>query len=169
MNTAAPTDPRPRLVTGGEDGPTEVEAIEHALSSLVRRANLPRLYTKLASQAGNLVPDRSAYAVLSRLGDDGDLRLSDLSERLGIDASTASRQITQLETAKLVRRQVDPTDKRASFLALTKRGQRALARLRAARRQLVTRLVEEWSDADRAALARLLGRLADEFTRVTNQ
>ncbi len=144
--------------------PPTLDEVERTLSTLVRHANLPRVYERLAARAKvNL--DRAAYAALGRIGDEGPLRLSDLAQGLGIDVSTASRQIKQLERIGLVARSGDETDRRCARLFLTGEGRRVFGKFRAARRAAIADLLAEWSAADQAQLATLLGRLVDDMVR----
>jgi DNA-binding MarR family transcriptional regulator len=140
--------------------------IEHALTRLIRRGNQPRVHERLAARAG--VPlDRAAYAALCRVHEAGPLRLSELAARVGVDASTASRQVQQLERTGLVGRVGDPADRRASLLALTAEGDRVLTRMRQARRASLAQVLGGWSRADRRKLATVLTRLVDDLERVT--
>jgi DNA-binding MarR family transcriptional regulator len=140
--------------------------IEQALTRLVRRGNQPRVHERLAARAG--VPlDRAAYAALCRVQEAGPLRLSELAARMGVDASTASRQVQQLERTGLVGRVGDPDDGRASLLELTAEGDRVLTRMRQARRASLDQVLAGWSAADRRVLAALLTRLVDDLERVT--
>jgi DNA-binding MarR family transcriptional regulator len=148
-----------------EEPDATVSAIEQALTQLVRHANLPRVHARLAAMIGVAI-DRAAYAALSRLGECGPLRLSDLACVMGVDASTASRQVQALEREGLVRRRSDPGDQRVARLELTEAGSTALLEAQRARRQAVQELLADWSQADREALARLLGRLSHEIARL---
>ncbi len=56
-----------------------------------------------------------------------DLRLGELARRLGIAASTLTRNLARLEERGLVRRIGDPEDRRASRVGLTASGRRAAA------------------------------------------
>lgn len=66
-------------------------------------------------------------AALETLLADGPLRLGTLSRRLGIAASTLTRNVERLEASGLVRREADLEDARSARVALTARG-RAAAR-----------------------------------------
>jgi DNA-binding MarR family transcriptional regulator len=58
---------------------------------------------------------------------EGDLRLGELSKRLGISASTLTRNVARLEERSLVHRVDDLNDRRAQRVALTADGRRAAA------------------------------------------
>ena len=91
------------------------------------------------------------------------MRLSELADALGVEPSTVSRQVSELERAGFVERRTDERDARASRLFLTRSGQRTLANLRRARRELITELVADWTAEERTTLARLLPKLADSL------
>lgn len=134
------------------------EAVEDALRQVFRWGNLPRFKERLAARAG-MDFDRASYALVAPLAG-GPLRVSQLAERAGVDISTASRQIVQLERAGVLRRRADARDGRACLVELSARGRRNLERIAAARRQIVTELLDGFSDDDVARFAELLGRFA---------
>ena len=140
-----------------------IAAIEQGLTGVVRQANLPRAHARFAAAAGVPLLDKSAYFVLGRIGDEGPMRLSELADALGVEPSTVSRQVSELERAGFVERRTDERDARASRLFLTRSGQRTLANLRRARRELITELVADWTAEERTTLARLLPKLADSL------
>lgn len=140
----------------------ELAEIERALTLLFRWGNLPRVRHRFAIAAGVSL-DRAAYGILAHLQDLGPLRLSDLAERIGVEISTASRQVCQLEEQALVSRTPDPDDRRAALLALTSQGAGVLNKARGARRAVLTELVSGWSPNERRQLGKLLLRLANDL------
>jgi DNA-binding MarR family transcriptional regulator len=143
---------------------TPLAVIADSLATIVRNAQLPRVHERIAAHAG-LRLDRSAFAVLRRIGEHRRIRLSDLAQHLGVDTSTISRQIRALEKDDLVVRRMDKSDGRVSLLALSARGERALTKLRRARLEFVSEVLAGWSGPDQATLAPLLERLADDFAQ----
>jgi DNA-binding MarR family transcriptional regulator len=139
-----------------------VEAIDDALTRVVRHGMVPRTQAAIAAKAGVRV-ERSTYVLLRRLADCAPVRLSDLAADLGLDISTVSRQVARLTDQRLVRRQADPADARAGHLDLTARGRELLAKVRRGRHAWLAEAVDGWTDADRAELARLLACLAAAF------
>jgi DNA-binding MarR family transcriptional regulator len=69
-------------------------------------------------------------ATLETLLAEPGLRLSDLGRRLGVTASTLSRNLVRLEEAKLVTREADAEDARAARVVLTAAGRRKAEELR---------------------------------------
>lgn len=102
--------------------------------------------------------DRAGYLVLRTIAA-GSRRTTDIAEVLGLDPSTATRQISVLETAGLVQRGSDPTDGRASRLAPSVEGQEVLEEVERRRRELLDALLEDWDHEARASFAQGLLRL----------
>jgi DNA-binding MarR family transcriptional regulator len=96
----------------------------------------------------------------------GSLRVSALAETMGLDTSTASRHVRQLEGGGYLARTGDPDDRRASQVRLTRRGRAALDRAMRARAALVDRAIADWPVEDRTRLTTLMTRLADSLDRL---
>jgi DNA-binding MarR family transcriptional regulator len=137
----------------------DVAAIEKALIILVRRSNHPRRHLEIVRRAGVDI-DRSTYVVLGRISDAQRLRVSELAAELGIDISTASRQVARAESQGLVRRAVDANDARAAVLELTAEGRRILTKVRRVRRSWLESTLDTFTPRQRRDLADLLTRLA---------
>jgi DNA-binding MarR family transcriptional regulator len=91
----------------------------------------------------------------------GTMRLSELSHRLQIAPRTATEVVDALQARGLVRRRADPCDRRATLVEATEHGASIPAQIRAARGTEAGRLFGRLSPADRAELARILGKLRD--------
>src|SRR3546814_1629465 len=115
---------------------------ESGLAS-VRAATRPSWQERVVAQAGVSV-ERAAYGVLGSLGELGPVRLTDLARQLGVDPSTASRQVKALEERGMVARVGDPGDGRVARLGLTPDGAAALELLRGARHRLFADALAEW-------------------------
>ncbi|MGH2821375.1 MAG: MarR family winged helix-turn-helix transcriptional regulator [Actinomycetota bacterium] len=139
-----------------------ITEIERALSLLFRWGNLPRVRDRFAAEAGVHV-DRASYAIIARLDEAGPLRISELAHKVGVDTSTASRQVGPLEKDGFVTRLADPLDGRAHLLDVTPRGRRAVRRRKEARRRILSQLLADFSEEDRAQLAILLDRLTENL------
>lgn len=103
--------------------------------------------------------DRMALMVLGTLAHCGPSRLTTVAERTGLDPSTVSRQVADLEKAGLLAREADPEDGRAMLLKATAEGERVLDRLSRGRRKRVERLLSDWEPEDIVTFGRLLGQL----------
>lgn len=141
------------------------KAIASALLAAARVMNQARVHEMLRRRAG-VDLDRSGATLLYKLHSEGeDIRLTELAERLGIDSTTVTRKVQQLERAGLVRRAADPGDARAFRLKLTREGRTSINRLLEARQSWLDELLEGWSAADRTEFARLLELFATTLTR----
>lgn len=89
------------------------------------------------------------------------VRVSRLAAHLGIAPRSATEVADALESAGLLARSPDPTDRRAVLLALTERGRHTVAAVRDRRRAAADQAVATLSPADRADLRRLLQTLLD--------
>ena len=110
--------------------------------------------------------DAAMMFVLHQIQANGSLRVSELAGCMGLDASTASRHVRNLEDGGYLARTGDPGDRRASRVRLTPKGRGALSRALRARALVVDRAIADWPDEDRATLASLMTRLADSLDRL---
>lgn len=110
--------------------------------------------------------DPAMMFVLHQIQVNGPLRVSELAGCMGLDASTASRHVRNLEDGGYLARTGDPGDRRASRVRLTPKGRGALSRALRARAAVVDRAIADWPDQERATLASLMTRLADSLDRL---
>ena len=89
----------------------------------------------------------------------GTMRLSELSEHLHIAPRSTTEVVDALESRGLVRRRADPGDRRATLVEVTEPGVAILDAIRAVRGTEAERVFARLSPADRADLARILGKL----------
>ncbi|NVM99534.1 MarR family winged helix-turn-helix transcriptional regulator [Arthrobacter sp. SDTb3-6] len=87
------------------------------------------------------------------------VRLKDLAERLRIAPRSATEVVDQLEAKGLVRRDPDPTDRRATLVVATAAGQQLFADITAQRRDRSSEYFARLAAEDRAELARILALL----------
>ena len=122
---------------------------------------LHRLTKRLrSSQAEGLAPlgltpaQERALRVITR-GEDPP-RMTEIADRLGIVPRSLTTVVDALEEAGLVRREIDPRNRRAILLRLTDRGVAVRDDLREARRRAAERLFAPLSADQRETLAGLL-------------
>jgi DNA-binding MarR family transcriptional regulator len=133
--------------------------IEAFLVRIARRASDPRVVRRLNERAG-VDFDRSSWTLLLRISEHEPVRLSVVADVIGIDTSTASRQVSPLIAAGMVRRAPDPADGRALLHELTDAGRMVLGRMTTAWRSWVEEILESFDSSEREELASLLERLA---------
>jgi DNA-binding MarR family transcriptional regulator len=140
-----------------------IAEIEQELSKLFRRARSTSM-----GMARKVHPDMDAagYALISQIDlgtADGGARASELALALGLDKSTVSRGIAQLEGLGLVERVADPDDGRARRLRLTPEGADRYGAIRAQRRTEFEAILARWDRTDLDDLAHLLAQLNDDL------
>lgn len=111
--------------------------------------------------------DFSLLPVLVELDRCGPVRLSDLADRLRLDASTVSRRVKHLGEQDLVAVTTDASDARARRVHIRPAGRRALGSLRARRRDLLGQVLADWPAEDRERFQQLLGRFLDDLGDLT--
>ncbi|SKC37027.1 MarR family winged helix-turn-helix transcriptional regulator [Krasilnikoviella flava] len=141
----------------GDATPEVIARVELGLAQLLRRAERTTAATTVRTGGHDL--DRSGYLLLHALRDDGPQRVQALADRLGIDASTVTRQVVALERAGHVRRSRDPHDGRAVVVTATASGRDALRAQRRRRATTYTTVLAGWAPEDRTQLADLVERL----------
>jgi DNA-binding MarR family transcriptional regulator len=134
------------LAPDSGDAGIDVTRLRVALARLSRRLRRHEL--------AGLTPTQ--LAALATVGTSGPMRLGDLAAAEGIAPSTLTRLVTALEESGYVRRFPDPSDARASTLAITPHGQEALERIRTESTLLLTKSLDLLTPAQRSALAEAL-------------
>lgn len=102
--------------------------------------------------------DRAEYLLLRMLDEAGPLDINTLACKLGLDPSTAGRQVSVLESAGLAVRTPAPGDRRRSIITPTPEGAERMRRVRGLRTQNVADLLAEWNDEDLRVLGAVLAR-----------
>jgi DNA-binding MarR family transcriptional regulator len=143
-----------------------VADIEQQLSVLFRRSRSASL--RLARRVHPEM-DAAGYALISQIevgtaGGGAGVRASDVAQVLGLDKSTVSRGMTQLENLGLIERIGDPDDGRARLLRLTTTGAERYDAMRAQRQTEFRAILDRWNPTDLADLGRLLSRLNDDLS-----
>ncbi len=134
---------------------------------MAREAALDDLYqglTTLARRARDvgdqLHPGLSlvAYTLLTQVDAAPGMRAADLAAHFCLDKSTLSRQLEQLISAGLLRRDGERPGRRGYVLALTAAGRRHLDAAGQAVRDRLAEKLTDWDDRDLAAFAQLVTR-----------
>ncbi|WP_129666237.1 MarR family winged helix-turn-helix transcriptional regulator [Phytoactinopolyspora endophytica] len=133
------------------------EQLDSELSLLARRSRW--MWITLAREVEEGL-EPAAYGLLATLSDaDDDVRGGDLAEKFGLDKSTVSRQIAQMESLGLLKRVPDPQDGRARLVRITEEGRARVRRLREQRGRWLEGALRDWPNADVRQLVELLKRL----------
>jgi DNA-binding MarR family transcriptional regulator len=113
--------------------------------------------------------DPSTFPLAKQLMCTEALRVSDLAARVGLDASTVSRQIKQLEDKGIIERTPDPADGRASLVRISAAGAGVMQSAFRRRFERIRTALEPWSDEDRQRLQHLLTRLATDLAEANDR
>jgi DNA-binding MarR family transcriptional regulator len=111
--------------------------------------------------------DKAGLAVLHETRRLGTVRPSDLAAQMHLDLSTISRHLRSLERQGMVARTPDALDARAQRISVTTRGCDVLTRQMDHRAAALRDAIAHWPEGDRRTLRRLLRRLADDLSHVT--
>jgi len=134
------------------EDPVQLADLLHRLTRRVRRSQAERL-----APLGLTPAQERALRLITR--SDEPPRMAEVADRLGIVPRSLTTVIDALEQAGLVRREIDPRNRRAILLRLTDDGAAVRDELRDARRRAAEDLFAPLSEDDRELLANLLTRL----------
>jgi DNA-binding MarR family transcriptional regulator len=101
----------------------------------------------------------AAFHIARWLGAFGPSRTSAIAAGVAMDRSAVSRLIDGLRRARLVRVEIDPSDRRANSVGLTPSGRRHVTSALQWKGGVFNERLATWSDRDLEDLARLLAKL----------
>ena len=141
-------------------GRDPLDAIELAMAILARNAELVRSRSDI-----NIDLDRSEYLLLRTLAHTGPADIGTLATTLGLDPSTAGRQVPAMLRKGLVDRTAAPADRRRVVITPTDTGRRLLHATSRRRRELYARLLADWSDDDLHMFGAIMTRVNQAIAR----
>ena len=154
-----------------EDEP--VKAVERAMVA-IRRSQTRRALTRLAEErddagvvGGSAVDVLDAIEAAEQAGTP--VTVSGVGAALNVDQPRASKLVAAAVQAGLVRREADQADGRRALLVRTERGTSLSEELHRFRRSIFATAMSDWTDADRAAFARLLTRFVESLAGTTGR
>jgi DNA-binding MarR family transcriptional regulator len=139
------------------DPDVPADSLGEAFGAVARRL---RAASMAAFAAYDVTP--SQVRAIRVLDQHGGVRSKELADHLRIAPRSATEVVDALEAKGLVLRSADPHDRRATLVALTDRGHALSDEVRRARGLESERMFERLTQADRADLARILGKLQEE-------
>jgi len=120
---------------------------ERLVRQLLRYAALlRRIEHKLARE---LKLRRSDLRCLEEFAQQQDISVKVLTQRLGVSASHVSHLLDRLEGMRLIKRRIDPEDRRVVLVSRTARGEKALEQLYC---RLYSLHTVAWSDPDESRI-----------------
>jgi DNA-binding MarR family transcriptional regulator len=105
----------------------------------------------------------TAYTVLTQIQAAPGTRACDLADLFGLDKSTVSRQINELQAAGLIDREGERPGRRGYTLVLTAAGQRKLAEEAERARQHLADGLASWKERDITAFAAMIERFLTDL------
>lgn len=145
-------------------GTPELEAAQRLRIAVMRLARLLR--STEAGLAADLTPTR--VAVLLNAMRNSPVRLADVAEQEGLNATLLSRTVASLADAGLLSRTQDADDRRSAWLEITPAGRRLATEIRRQRTAAVEQALARLAPAERASLEAALPaleRLYEELGR----
>ena len=140
----------------------EIFELHRALVDLMSLMNRPQRDSALLQEAGVSL-DRALFPLLIVVERKGPLGVVELSEFVGRDYTTVSRQVAKLDNLGLISRRSSKADSRVREAVLTAKGKEVTSAIDAARERLAILLFAKWSKRDLQDLARLMRRFADDL------
>ncbi|MGH3381728.1 MAG: MarR family winged helix-turn-helix transcriptional regulator [Actinoallomurus sp.] len=134
-------------------GADALEVIEVASAVLVRNFELLRRRGGARTEL-----DHAGYLLLRTLDAIGPADISTLAAGLGLDPSTAGRQVAAMTDKGLVKRAPAATDRRRSIISPTQAGLKRMHAARTCRREATAELLAGWSEQDLSTLGAMFTR-----------
>jgi DNA-binding MarR family transcriptional regulator len=153
---------------GGDKYLAEIEGAMVAIRRSQSRRTLSRL-ARRAAEDSTVIADTALYDVLDAVeaaevsGEQASV--STVGEALDLAQPRASKLVAAAVNAGLLRREADQADGRRALLVRTEEGRTVSEKVHRFRRRNLAEAMADWSEADRAEFARLLGRFVTGMTR----
>lgn len=133
----------------------EAATVSPAEAAARLRVTIVRLARSLrTSSPGGLT--QSQWSALATVEAHQPVRVGDIAENEGVSAPTATRLVASLEALELLSREVDPADRRSSYVSLTVAGRGKLEWARKIRTAALTRRLSTWPPGDIELLVEIL-------------
>ncbi|WAP51561.1 MarR family transcriptional regulator [Arthrobacter sp. ATA002] len=128
---------------------TEVFRLQRELRCVAQRSTDPR------------GPGTALQAVLRLIGEQPEIRATELAQKLGIGAAGLSRHISELVDMGYVCRRPHPEDGRAYLISLTPAGSRAVAEEMRRRSALLQEMLADWTNEEASLASGSLAKLTE--------
>jgi DNA-binding MarR family transcriptional regulator len=121
---------------------------------------------RLSRRWPSVVPDVTfvELLLLRTIADEEQATVRSVAEVMGIDKSTASRQVSALDRRGLIARRPIPGERRAQALRLTARGERLMRDADDVNLRAIVERLTDWPSEDVQVFAALLRRFNEEST-----
>ena len=134
-----------------EDLARQVFALQRALRALTQHS---------ADHGG---PGVALQGVMRMIGEDGELRATELAAKLGIGPAGLSRHVAELEELGYVQRRPHPQDRRAYLIRLSGPGESVLAEALKRRSAVLQQTLSDWSEEQAQRALESIGALSNSL------
>jgi DNA-binding MarR family transcriptional regulator len=141
---------------------SEVRDLHRTLVDLVGLMNQPQRDRALLQEAG-VALDRALFPLLVAIERRGPVGVVELSELVGRDYTTVSRQVSKMARLGVIRRRPSRSDRRVREAVIEAPGRKMTRALDAARERMARTMFARWSARDRKELARLMRRFVRDL------
>lgn len=138
----------------------QIRELHGALLDIVSVMNRPQRDEAMVREAG-ISLERALFPLLVMVERLGPIGVVDLSDRVGRDYTTVSRQIAKLESLGLVTRRGNAADRRVREAIISPKGKAMTDLVDAARERIGRAIFASWDQRDIAELVRLMCKFAD--------
>jgi DNA-binding MarR family transcriptional regulator len=142
----------------------QLRELHRALIDIVSMINRPQRDEVLIKEAG--IPlERALFPLLVGVERFGPIGVVELSDRIGRDYTTVSRQISKLEDLGLAERRETAADRRVREAVITPKGRAMTHLVDVARERIGRAIFETWDTHEFDELVRLMRKFADAVTQ----
>ncbi|MGX9937883.1 MarR family winged helix-turn-helix transcriptional regulator [Advenella kashmirensis] len=138
----------------------QMKSLHGSLISILSALNRPRNDEKMIQDAGIRL-DRALFSALVMIERLGPIGVVELADRSGRDYTTISRQVARLESLELVKRRVNPIDRRVREAVVSPKGKAMTDRIDAARERMANAIFKDWSKDELDAFVKSMRKFAD--------
>ncbi len=120
-------------------------------------------YMKKKIKEKNIQISAGQSGVLFMLRQEKNLKMSELSKLLQIDNSAITRLIDRLEKNEMVKREMNPTDRRQYLISITEKGKKGIDIVGEIAMQTNEKIKEGFSEEDISVFIRVLRAFENKF------
>jgi DNA-binding MarR family transcriptional regulator len=99
----------------------------------------------------------------------GNIKVTDLSEKMLVSKPTASRMINTLSDKGMVKKRADDRDRRLVFIVLTSKGERVVEEVQARQRELLSRVLGKMPASEMKVFLETLERIEGELAAIARE
>ncbi|WP_210011027.1 MarR family winged helix-turn-helix transcriptional regulator [Neorhizobium galegae] len=163
MTTKSHLNPKPAVASPAPEDVARVGETLGRMRILIGRRIIGR--TAIANIAPGLeISHLDVLEVMRRI--DGEVTVGAIAEAMRIDPSRGSRLVADLVARGILRRDASQADGRRSLVVRTEFGDSLLAEIRAVKRTLLARVLEDWPEDELNAFSVLFEKFVSSFEEV---